>query len=48
MHIFERFYCGKGGNTGLGLSISKEIIELHKGNIKAYNRNDGVEFVIEL
>ncbi len=41
--IFERFYTdrpeqGFGQNTGLGLSISRQIIEAHRGTIRAENR----------
>jgi two-component system, OmpR family, sensor histidine kinase ChvG len=43
--IFERFYTdrpeqGFGQNSGLGLSISRQIIEAHRGTIKAENRLD--------
>lgn len=37
-HIFDKFYQGDASRTvkgnGLGLSIVKEIMELHKGNVK--------------
>ncbi|OYW66727.1 MAG: histidine kinase [Bosea sp. 12-68-7] len=41
--IFERFYTdrpneGFGQNSGLGLSISRQIIEAHRGSIRAENR----------
>ena len=41
--IFERFYTdrpdqGFGQNSGLGLSISRQIVEAHRGRIKAENR----------
>jgi two-component system sensor histidine kinase ChvG len=41
--IFERFYTdrpeqGFGQNSGLGLSISRQIVEAHRGVIRAANR----------
>ncbi len=41
--IFERFYTdrpeqGFGQNSGLGLSISRQIVEAHRGSIRAVNR----------
>tara|TARA_B100000780_G_scaffold122374_1_gene85799 strand:- start:46 stop:1581 length:1536 start_codon:yes stop_codon:yes gene_type:complete len=42
--IFQRFYSNRpknfGKHSGLGLNIVKNIIELHKGKIKALNRID--------
>ena len=43
-NIFKRFYSNRpqnfGEHSGLGLNIVKNIIELHKGKIKAMNRID--------
>jgi two-component system, OmpR family, sensor histidine kinase ChvG len=41
--VFERFYTdrpdqGFGQNSGLGLSISRQIVEAHRGLIRAENR----------
>jgi len=52
--IFKRFYTdrpttdGFGNHSGLGLSISQQIVEAHRGTIKAQNRNDrsGAEFIV--
>lgn len=58
--IFERFYTsrpkeqGFGKNSGLGLSIVRQIVEAHKGTIKAQNRTRGdgtiigASFVIQI
>lgn len=60
--IFERFYTdrpneGFGQNSGLGLSISRQIVEAHRGSIRAENRsgpaNDneaslGARFIVRL
>jgi len=62
--IFERFYTdrpeqGFGQNSGLGLSISRQIVEAHRGSIRAENqlgppdetgepRRLGARFIIRL
>jgi len=48
--IFDPFFTTKdsGKGTGLGLSISYGIIKDHQGEIAAVNKEDGVEFVINL
>ena len=47
--LFERFYrspnTSKKG-SGIGLSIAKEIINLHKGNIKVSKENNILKFII--
>ena len=39
--IFDRFYKGEGGKNGLGLAIVKAIIDNYKGQIRAYNGENG-------
>lgn len=54
--IFQRFYTDRpetesfGDHSGLGLSISKQIVDAHKGTIRASNREDrsGALFTIVL
>jgi two-component system sensor histidine kinase ChvG len=58
--IFERFYTERpagekfGTHSGLGLSISKQIIDAHRGTIRAENRRDvdhsviGARFIVQL
>ena len=54
--IFQRFYTDRpetesfGDHSGLGLSISKQIVEAHKGTIRAGNRTDrsGAVFTVIL
>ncbi len=42
--IFKRFYSNRpdkfGQHSGLGLNIVKNLVELHKGSIAAFNRDD--------
>jgi len=60
-HIFERFFFERfytdrpnredfGDHSGLGLSISKQIVEAHKGTIRACNRGEtsGAVFCVTL
>ena len=54
-NVFDRFYrvdkarTANEAGTGLGLSIVKEIVDLHKGDIKVYSKEgEGTEFVIKL
>ncbi|WP_332701970.1 sensor histidine kinase [Devosia sp.] len=54
--IFQRFYTDRpdtesfGDHSGLGLSISRQIVEAHKGTIRARNRQDrsGAVFTVVL
>ncbi len=39
--IFDRFYKGEGGKNGLGLAIVKAIVDNYKGQIRAYNKEEG-------
>ena len=53
-HLFDRYYRGtptsqKPEGSGLGLAIAKQIVSLHKGDIKAASRpGEGTDFVITL
>ena len=51
--VFERFYSNRpkemfGQHSGLGLNIVKNIVESHKGHIKAYNLDGKRGAVIEI
>ena len=45
--LFERFYQGKSPNslhiegTGIGLNLSRAIVQMHGGQVRAFNRTDG-------
>lgn len=48
-HLFERFYRnrelhhGNASGFGIGLDLCMRLVELHKGDITAKNREDGVK-----
>jgi signal transduction histidine kinase len=53
--VFERFFqvdrarVRKGGSSGLGLSIVAEIVEAHRGTVRAVSDPDrGTEFIVTL
>ena len=50
--VFERYYQTSNNQhhdgSGIGLHLAKMIIDAHKGDIKAYNTDNGVEFAITL
>lgn len=48
-HIFERFYKGKSNkeSIGIGLNMAKKIINLEKGEIKAFSTPQGTTFNIK-
>lgn len=52
--IFEKFYRVDGsrssgtGGAGLGLAIAKEIVELHKGTVRAKSNDQKTEFIVTL
>lgn len=54
-HIFERFYrvdkarSRETGGTGLGLSITKNVILMHRGNLKVYSKTgEGSTFTMRI
>ena len=50
--IFNRFYSNRpekfGEHSGLGLNIVKNLVDLHDGEIEAFNRPDGNGAIIEI
>ena len=48
--IFDRFYQSRdntiAGGSGVGLHLAKIIVQLHHGNIKAENTENGVAFIV--
>jgi two-component system, OmpR family, sensor histidine kinase ChvG len=50
--IFKRFYSNRpdkfGEHSGLGLNIVKNLVDLHEGNILAFNRLDKNGAIVEI
>ncbi len=53
--IFDRFYTDRpagsafGNNSGLGLSIVQQIVQTHRGEVRAENRKTGgARFIVDL
>lgn len=47
--IFIPFFSTKKGGSGIGLSLAREIVKMHKGNIRVQSREgEGSAFTIEL
>ena len=53
--VFKRFYSNRpekfGEHSGLGLNIVKSIVEMHGGDVRAFNRSDnqsGAEIEVQL
>lgn len=54
-HVFERFYrvdkarSRETGGTGLGLAITKNVVQMHRGAIKVYSKNqEGTTFTVRI
>lgn len=47
MELFDVYTRDRNGKFGLGLAIASKIIKNHKGEIEAYNTENGVEFKIK-
>jgi signal transduction histidine kinase len=48
-YIFDPFFSEKIKGTGIGLTNVKKIIDLHRGEVKAYPRMPkGIEFQIKI
>jgi PAS domain S-box-containing protein len=46
--VFEPFFTRREGGTGLGLSIARAVVEQHRGNVAAANREGRAGAVVSL